>query len=170
MRWLWLDKGCFYVLQERTPVYNMGQPDVIGMSRDRYLTEIEIKKSASDFRADFKKPHRVNRHLFLDHAPRQFYYLMPPELAEKLADEIPEWAGLLTLDENMIACKVLKVAPVNKQSKRISVKQCVRAARMMVAHMMGYVLAAETVKSNYKYQCEMSPLDWVDCEQGTYEI
>jgi hypothetical protein len=95
MRWLWLDRNCHYVLRELSPRYSLGKPDVLGVTKDRYLTEIEIKRSVSDFRSDSRKWCRRNRDLNLKSMPKQFYYLMPSTLADKLVSEIPDWAGLV---------------------------------------------------------------------------
>jgi len=115
MRWLWLEKNCHIVLEERSPKHMMGEPDVIGVTAGRYLIEIEVKRSASDFYADAKKHHRANREFYLKHQPRQFYYLMPKELAQKLQDKIPDWAGLMQSPFDPLI-EVLKVAPVNLES------------------------------------------------------
>ena len=143
MRWLWLEQNCLTVLQERSPFYAMGQPDVLGVTKGRYLTEIEIKRSLSDFKADFKKHHRINRSHHLPSHPRQFYYLVPSELVEKVRPLLPDWAGLMTT-EGYYQIKVLIVAPVNKESKQLGPVACARLARMMTSHMMGYVESCNT--------------------------
>lgn len=183
MRWLWIEQKCLVVLQERTPKYGMGQPDVIGVTPGRYLTEIEIKRSAADFRKDFDKPHRRVRFklnpigepwmgsLCLSNHPRQFYYMMPPNLAEKLKDQIPDWAGLMTLEAAGPWTKVIKVAPVNKESTKLNAKQCARLARQMTAHMMGFVIANHSIKSSFCYGGNTFDFaDWVKADKGTYQI
>lgn len=171
MRWLWLEQKCLVVLQERTPSYGMGQPDVLGITPGRYMTEIEIKRSAGDFRADAKKSHRANRQFYIKQQPRQFYYLMTEALAEKVKSEIPEWAGLMTLkNEGWHTPEVVIRAPVNKESQKLNVKQCARLARQMMAHMMGYAMGRETRFEQYKNAVHFSHVDWIDCEKGTWEI
>ena len=169
MRWLWIDKKCLVVLEERTPSYQMGQPDVLGITAGRYMVEIEIKRSVSDFRADAKKDHRINRSRFLKNQPRQFYYLMESRLADKLVGEIPEWAGLMKTDERFYV-EIVKQAPVNKESLPLSLKQCVRLSRMMTSHMMGYAQSNQTLKSVYRNGTDYDFTIWVDAEKGTYQI
>ncbi len=175
MRWLWLEQKCLVVLEERTPKYGMGLPDVLGVTPGRYLTEIEIKRSRSDFKADFQKPHRANRNLNgngllkLTNHPRQFYYMMPPDLATDLEWEIPDWAGLMTLDQVCWA-KIIKIAPVNKDSIKLSLKQCVRLSRMMTSHMMGYAIHNRSIEHNWHHRDDLCYIDYRDAKTGTYSI
>lgn len=166
MFWLWIDQKCKIVLEERSPLYCMGSPDVMGVTQGRYLTEIEIKRSAADFKADFLKRHRIRQKEHPRLAPRQFYYLMPPELAEKLKEKIPDQAGLMTLDGRGYVT-VLKRAPVNRESPKLKIADCIRLARQMTAHMMGYALVNRTLGDRLSDFCFQ---DWVDAEKGTYEI
>jgi hypothetical protein len=170
MRWLWQEKNCHYILEKRTPRYHLGEPDVLGVTANRYLIEIEIKRSASDFHADKNKYCRRNRDLFEDYMAKQFYYLMPRELAEKLKDKIPAWAGLMCPAENNYTAEVLKVAPSNSKSKRLSVKECVKLCRAMTNHMMSYAQKMATKREQFKNYDTQIFVDWVHCEHGTYEI
>lgn len=169
MRWLWLEKKCLVVLEERTPGYMMGQPDVLGITAGRYMIEIETKRSVADFRADAKKSHRINREFYIEQQPRQFYYMMPPELVEKLKDEIPSWAGLMTSPhDNQV--EIIKIAPVNEKSKKLGPKACARLARQMTNHMMTYVIANNSIRQAFRSRVDFSYVDWVCAEKGTYEI
>lgn len=170
MRWLWIEQKCLVVLEQRTPCYGVGQPDVIGITPGRFVTEIEIKRSASDFRADFKKPHRINRQYFPSGHPRLFYYMMPSDLGGKLIGEIPEWAGLLKAEENHPYAEVVKRSPINKESKKLSIKQCTRLARMMTAHVMGYAIANNSIKQAWRNECYFDHSEWIDAENGTWMI
>lgn len=177
--WLWVEQKCLVVIEERTPVYGMGQPDVLGVTRGRYLTEIEIKRSLSDFKADARKNHRRNRELAesgrvagmseLHVFPRQFYYLVPPDLVEKVKPVLPAWAGLMTLGEYSKVV-VATIAPVNKASKKLSIHAVTRLARQMTSHMMGYALANHSIQSDWKFRDDLHYIDWVDPENGTYSI
>jgi hypothetical protein len=169
MRWLWLEKNCHIVLEERSPKYNMGEPDVIGVTAGRYLIEIEIKRSASDFYADFNKRHRANREMYIKQQPRQFYYLMPKDLAEKLIDKIPDWAGLM-MSPHDSHIEVLKVSPVNHQSTKLDSKQCVKLARCMTNHMMGYVLRLNSNQAQFINAGYFDASDYVSASNGTYII
>lgn len=134
MRWLWLEKNCHYILRERIPRWGTGDPDVLGITKDRYFIEIEIKRSVSDFLADAKKPHRKNREFYIEQQPKYFYYFAPKEIAEKIVDRIPPWAGLLYSDG--ITAISMKPAPANTKSRRVCLKECVKVTRQMVNHLM----------------------------------
>lgn len=173
MRWLWIEQKCLVVLEERTPKYGMGQPDVIGVTPGRYLTEIEIKRSVADFRADAKKPHRINRSSFglvLSNHPRLFYYLMPADLGKRLLPEIPVWAGLMVVHDAYYNMEILKLSPINKESAKLTVKQCARLSRQMTAHMMGYAVANNSIREVWRHGQNFDFTQWVECEKGTYSI
>jgi len=169
MRWLWLEKGCHIVLEQRSPRYMIGSPDVLGITSGRYMTEIEIKRSASDFAADAKKYSKMNRKFYIQNHPRQFYYLMPEALALKLRDRVPDWAGLM-------ACpfypqiQILKVAPVNEASQKLTAKECVKLARAMTNHMMAYAVNNYANHRNFVERDSQFHIEWTDVAKGTYEI
>lgn len=170
MRWLWIEARCHYLLEQRTPSYTGGVPDVIGITRGRFLIEVEIKRTVSDFRADMAKRHRQNFQERAPYRPRQLYYLMPDEVYEKVKLEIPQWAGAMTNDKSLASLTVRKVAPVNKESKRLTIEDCVRAARQMVAHSMSLRNRLETCKNRFLYGDNLTHVDWYPAEVGTYEI
>ncbi len=148
----------------------MGKPDVLGVTQSRYLIEIETKRSASDFLADFKKYSKKNREVYLNKAPRQFYYLMPAALAEKLKDKIPEWAGLMKPSPNGYTVEVVKIAPVNDRSEKLTIKECVKLARCMTNHMMSYAQSNATLFKRFLDDGSFDHTDWVGFENGTYTI
>lgn len=61
------------------------EADFIAMSKTGYLTEIEIKRSFSDFKADFNK-----RHLHDDILISHFYYCVPEKIVEKVKEYLKE--------------------------------------------------------------------------------
>jgi hypothetical protein len=66
------------------------EADLFVISKARYATEIEVKISASDWRADLSKAKHAS-HRFI----KFFYYAVPEELAEKAPDGIDPRYGLL---------------------------------------------------------------------------
>ena len=64
--------------------------DMLIVTKNHYLTEIEIKISLSDLKADFKKKHQHK-----DENIKNFYYAFPEEIKEKAIELIPEEAGIL---------------------------------------------------------------------------
>jgi|SRR3990167_89068 len=130
MRWLKTERSCMLVLCERSPrSFPCGKPDVLGVTAARYSIEVECKRSLSDFNADSKKFSRLNRDRYKKSFPKEFYYLMPAELAERVV--VPEWAGLLKPNQWRASLVVLKQSPRNKESKRFTLKECVRLAHMI---------------------------------------
>lgn len=74
----------------------MHECDLFLIKKSGVAVEVEIKRTKSDFLADFKKEH--------DHKDRlnritEFYYAFPEDLIEKCIDRIPEHAGI-------IACRI----------------------------------------------------------------
>lgn len=75
------------------------------LSKSYYLTEIEIKRSYSDFLADFKK----NHHHDDDVRVKNFYYCVPESIKDKVMTKLKEKVedrtlkqlpAVLTYDEN----------------------------------------------------------------------
>ncbi len=126
--WLHWVKKCHAVLHERTPRYQTGSPDVLGMTRSRYLIEIEIKRSVSDFKKNETKYHVANRQFWLKNWPRQVYFFVPEEILEKVQPLTPEWAGL-AVDRSGFT--VIKEAPINAESKKVTVKECAKMFHLM---------------------------------------
>ena len=78
--------------------------DVCILSKKNYLTEIEIKRSYSDFLADFKKSHHHDNDIRI----KKFYYCVPESiigkvmtvLKEKVEDKtLKQLPAVLTYDE-----------------------------------------------------------------------
>lgn len=57
------------------------EADLLIMSKSGYLTEIEIKRSLSDLKADFKKKHDHS-----DDRIKYFYYAVPEKLVQNCID------------------------------------------------------------------------------------
>lgn len=172
MRWLWLEKNCHYVLEQRSPRYHLGEPDVLGVTAGRFLIEIEIKRSVSDFKADASKHHRSEsyRRQYSEFQPKQIYYLVPEKLVAKVLPLVPEWAGLMKLEGAGCRVFVEKVAPNNDESKNLSIKDCVKLARCMTNHMMSYAQHSATHTERFLSRDDLMFVDWDDAAVGTYQI
>jgi len=148
MRWLRWEKRCVIVLTERSPRKDYcGQPDVLGVTKDRYLYEIEVKRSLSDFRADADKPSRRNRDWdkWQPKFPKQFYYLVPNALAHKVNGELPDWAGLMRgpASGEVPVVQVVKPSPIWKPSIRLSPKECAYLVLKMSNQILSFAEARE---------------------------
>ncbi len=84
--------------------------DLCVLSKAGFLTEIEIKVSASDLRADLKKSH-----CHMDKRIQWLWFAMPIDLAAEHADLVPVHAGIYSIDDNS---RVSVVRPATKQEAR----------------------------------------------------
>jgi len=66
--------------------------DMFLIKKSGYAVEVEIKRSVSDFRADFKKGHN---HKERNNKITEFYYAFPESIYEKCKDSVPEHAGII---------------------------------------------------------------------------
>lgn len=136
LHWLLYAHGSHFAVCERsTREWWCVQPDALGITKGRRLTEIEIKRSVSDFRANRRKRHIINRDSYLEKAPFKFYFLVPKELTAKILPELPEWAGLL--DDSAMFINIVKEAPANIRHQRLTVKECAKLMRNLSNHIAG---------------------------------
>jgi len=94
-------------INENLPIYH--ECDMLVLSKSGYLTEIEIKRSWSDFLADFKKKHNHHNYPII----KYFYYCVPISIFEKVRDKLEEefakrnekdgfdYTGIITYDEEL---------------------------------------------------------------------
>ena len=75
--------------------------DMLVLSKSGYLTEIEIKRSWSDFIADFSKKHSHENMGII----RYFYYCVPECIVDKVYEKLKsidaKYSGVITYDENL---------------------------------------------------------------------
>lgn len=92
--------------------------DMLVLNSSGYLTEIEIKRSWSDFLADFKKKHQHGCDLI-----RYFYYCLPESMLEKAYDvldkEGAKYTGIITYSEDL----KIKFHGARKEGKYYFVQQ-----------------------------------------------
>ena len=63
--------------------------DILMVTKNYFLREVEIKVSVSDFKADFNKKHNHEGNI------KQFYYAVPYYILDKIKDLVPKQAGIL---------------------------------------------------------------------------
>jgi hypothetical protein len=68
--------------------------DMLILDKQGRFTEVEIKISASDLKADFSKKHGHKSQII-----SRLVYAMPTALCEKHSDLIPKSAGIIAVDE-----------------------------------------------------------------------
>lgn len=95
----------FNVIGESYDIPINHECDCLVISKAGYLTEIEIKRSWSDFLNDFKKRHKVK-----EPSIKYFYYCVPEKLRDKVYDRLDEevnknegfnYSGVITYDEDL---------------------------------------------------------------------
>lgn len=115
--------------------YGLSECDVISISKSNYIYEHEVKISRSDFKADFKKEkHKLmterksikerlikeNNQMVRDIwylTSNYFYFVVPDGLIS--IEEIPEYAGLIYVSENL-EFNIIKKAPLIHKEKASS--------------------------------------------------
>lgn len=116
------------------------EADIIVMSKSGYLTEVEIKRSWSDFLADFRKKHDHQ-----DSLVSYYFYAVPSSILDKCREKLEDvdpykrW-GLLSYSEEIfddgdVDCWVqLQYLPTNSTqhnpSKKLSLEQQFQLARL----------------------------------------
>lgn len=102
--------------------------DVISISKSNFIYEYEVKISRSDFKADFKKPKHtlITEGKYIKESVKNkakttfylvsnyFYFVVPENLIT--IDEIPEYAGLIYINEKM-EFNTIKKAPLIHKTK-----------------------------------------------------
>jgi len=172
MHWLRYEKRCSVVITGRSPRCDHGLPDVLGITQNRYLLEIEIKRSLSDFRANGRKPFIAERDAMFklegevsnEKWPRNFWYLVPHELADKIKPLLPPWAGLLrgpTEGEVQSVWSVV-TAPQNKASKPLDQQEFERLAHCMSNQIWSLTDSVRKLKQGIVWKSENDTTgEWV---------
>ncbi len=130
INFLLYDKRCDIISMERGLSDELGRPDILGVTRDRKLIEIEIKVSKSDFLANFDKKiikfYKNKPRL----APHYFYFLVPPELAIQIKDYYNEkHTGYGIIIPTTFGVESVKKANLNKDAVKLPVKDMIQMVR-----------------------------------------
>ena len=139
-----------------------GEMDIFGLRKSGFIDEIEIKRSVSDFRADFKKtiilreeceahfpggmttrPVDVPKHDSLEsgrHSCNYFSFYLPADIVDKC--EIPDYAGLYVFaPDNYWCIREVKKAP-RLHTRKISDHNKYHTAKKMHYRYWDMVMAA----------------------------
>jgi len=96
----------------------MHECDLFMIKKSGVAVEVEIKRTKSDFLADFKKDHK-----HVDRLKRitEFYYAFPIEILDKCIELIPDHAGIIVCErqKNYYNEEVVR-AWVKREPKKIS--------------------------------------------------
>lgn len=106
--------------------------DMLVLNKSGYLTEIEIKRSWEDFKADFKKKHSHESMGII----KNFYYCIPLSILNKVQDYFKDkeltFNSIITYDENLninfhsVKCK--EFIP-NFKSRKLFLEEQLQVAR-----------------------------------------
>ena len=161
MHFLRYEKRCPVAVCERCPRRGIGEPDVLGVTKDRYLLEIEIKRTVSDFKANGKKSHLLSRYRpdefrlqaeqMMPKWPKQFWFLVPPEIVDKVSPLVPDFAGLMRgPDKNESwQVRVVKPAPTNHASLRLTVREMLELGHNMANQILSQMHTIQTYKQRF---------------------
>jgi len=96
------------------------EADMLLVTYSKFLEEIEIKISVSDFKADSRK---VEKHKSLEAGHpliRRFWYAVPHEIWEKVEPLVPPYAGLIIIpSDHRYRPYIKKKAPVNLKARKL---------------------------------------------------
>jgi hypothetical protein len=153
LHWLMYVRKCHYAVRERSPRNaHFWEPDAIGVTKSRKLIEVEIKRSMADFRQNADKYVIRNRAVFLDKFPYEFWFLVPTLLVAKVKKELPDYAGLLSPTESeQYPVAVEVAAPRNHESKRLTLKECVKLARCLANHICALEVGRDRANEHYAH-------------------
>jgi hypothetical protein len=113
--------------------------DLIVVSNSNYATEIEIKISKSDLKADLKKSHYHDSNRI-----KQLYFAVPEKLKEAALELIPERAGLFIVREDKDTLirnqdgirirfpkvQIIKPPKINTKAKKLTVEEINKLHRL----------------------------------------
>ena len=97
-----------------------------------YGFEVEIKRSVSDFRADFKKKHG---HVDKQNRIIQLYYAFPKELLSKVKAEVPDECGIITIEklsDKRHIVRMIRDAKRRKGARALTDKEIAKISRLGV--------------------------------------
>ena len=103
------------------------ESDLLILTKSLYLTEIEIKISASDFRIDAAKHKSSIDKKMHDEFIRRFFYAAPKKLAEKILAETN--FGVISIDDQS-RIEILRKAPLNKNARKMTERECLNMLRL----------------------------------------
>jgi hypothetical protein len=104
------------------------ETDLLILHKNLFLSEVEIKISMSDFRADTEKDKfgkYLHRH---QEMIRRFFYAAPKKLAMKMVSMTDY--GVIGIDEDSSRIEILKRATPNKLARKMKDSECITILRL----------------------------------------
>lgn len=108
----------------------MHETDLFIIMKSGFAIEVEIKRSISDLKADFKKRHN---HKDKQNRISKLYYAIPIELLEKSIEFIPEDAGIITCskyENGRCFARIDKEASRIKECRKLTTEEKLKVATL----------------------------------------
>jgi hypothetical protein len=112
----------------------MHECDLFVIPKSGCAKEVEIKRSKSDFLADFKKGHN---HVDRQKRISEFYYAFPADLVDKCIDLVPENAGIIVCERyknyrgiESVRASIKRKAKWIKDSRKLTLEEQFKIARL----------------------------------------
>lgn len=107
-KFLQMNRACVFI-SNNIFFYDGWECDVMGITHDDRIIEVEVKISKSDFIADFDKKGK-HYQTSNGNGASQFYYAVPVEMREYARERLPDYAGLLSYyrDQNSFIKQYVK--------------------------------------------------------------
>lgn len=123
------------------------EADLVGVTAGRFVTEYEIKRFHSDFKADFNK--KAKHRLLKEgkHPANYFYFVCPSGLIQ--SHEVPDYYGLIWIEKYEPIELRLKSVRSKKEVYRIITKQSPK--RLHAKKISDYLLTKLLTSVMYKY-------------------
>lgn len=118
-----IERGC-------TPIPNilmyggLYEADFVYINKNNYLTEVEIKISVGDFKADFKKAHYHD-----SKDVRSLYYALPKGLYNANKDLFKSKAGIIVI-AGCRTCQIVQRAAIRREVKPLGTWQMLYYMRL----------------------------------------
>jgi len=119
------------------------EADLLVLYPNNWLEEIEIKISSADFKREFKAKKTKHKRLvygirkyrekgYNNHLIHKFWFAMPLELANYLVNDIPDYAGLISIEKkgNKFMVNIVKEAPVLNMGRKLTDKERIKLMRL----------------------------------------
>lgn len=149
-QWLRYDRQCPLVTFERGLKeyhgYNAA-PDVLAVTKKRFLVEIEIKISMADFKANFKKRIHFMQARGYYKKPHEYWFLVPPHLVDKVKEsELITCEGILTVGgrpngySDLPSIVEVRAPVINKKTPKVSVTQAMKMVKNQSGAMVSMLI------------------------------
>jgi hypothetical protein len=100
------------------------EADLVVLTQNNVVYEVEIKTSVADIKADLKKQHQHDSNKF-----RRLYFAIPLYILDKAVQYIPERAGILSINSRKY-CITERAAKLNKLAKKIEDHDLIKLLRL----------------------------------------